>query len=70
MLSCRGRNGGVRLKGDIRPLWTLLNSDGAPIAGRRGVLRLLMKLFLRKDPEVRSLLSESHAEGPMELEGG
>ena len=68
MLSCRGRNGGVRLEGDIRPLWTLLNSDGAPMAGRRGVLRRLVKLLLLKDPEVRSLLSESHAEGHMELE--
>ena len=61
MLNCRGRNAGVRLRGEICPLWTLLNSDGAPIAGRRRVLHLLVKLILFKDLEVRSRLSESDA---------
>ena len=58
MLSCRGRNAGVRLRGDTRPLWTLLNSDGAPIAGRWGVLRLPVKIIRLKDLEVRSRYSE------------
>ncbi len=67
MLNCRGRNAGLRLRGDTRPLWTLLNSDGEPIIGRRGVLRLLVKLTLLIDLEVRGRLSESHADRRREL---
>ena len=63
MLNCKGRNEGVRRSGAIRPECTLLNSDGAPIVGRRDVLRLLVKLIPLSDVvlSARGRFSLSHA---------
>ena len=49
MLNCSGRKEGVRRDGEMRPDCTLLKSDGAPIVGRRDVLRLLVKLIPLRD---------------------
>ncbi len=49
MLNCSGRKEGVRRNGEMRPDCTLLKSDGAPIVGRRDVLRLFVKLIPPRD---------------------
>lgn len=49
MLNCNGRKDGVCRKGEMRPDCTLLKSDGAPIVGRRDVLRLFVKFIPLRD---------------------
>ena len=62
MLNCRGRNEGDRRKGEMRPDCTLLNSDGAPMVGRRPFLLLLVKLMVPSDLglETRERVCGSH----------
>lgn len=49
MLSCRGRKEGFRRSGGMHADSTFLKSDGAPIVGRRALLRLLVKLIVLID---------------------
>ena len=64
MLNCSGRKDGVRRKGEMRPDCTFLKSDGAPIVGRRDVLRLFVKLIPLIDfgLDARERLPPSHVE--------
>ena len=64
MLNCSGRKDGVRRKGEMRPDCTFLKSDGAPIVGRRDVLRLFVKLIPLRDfgLDARERLPPSHVE--------
>ena len=63
MLNCSGRKECVRRNGEIRPDCTFLKSDGAPIVGRREVLRLFLKLIPLRDLglDSRERLPTSHA---------
>ena len=64
MLNCSGRKEGVRRNGEMRPDCTFLKSDGAPIVGRRDVLRLFVKLIPLRDfgLDARERLPPSHVE--------
>jgi hypothetical protein len=64
MLNCRGRKEGFRRSGGMHADSTFLKSDGAPIVGRRALLRLLVKLMVLIDfgLDTRARLSASQVE--------